>query len=325
MSMLSFSEGMSQYISGRTCISDGKFRALCIFAVSLAVGNGLMNGSYGAEQASEWKTVILMFGLFFAINILLIIGSYMLVPKTARVAVGWYVLIGAALMSIFACSALLIGQQYEKDNPEISIINTSIARLEVEKFNLGTSIRWRGQRMKIVDDINDLATEKLKVVAKAKKSGNYMTGATAIYHYVAAVLPFSVEAITLFFRIYWSSILCAGDIFIGSTLSSYYCPNQLRKHATHLKKLKAAQRDGERSYKEEGGWLETPEESPKDMRDEKVYQGLVRDVKSGRVGLSNDEIKRHINKGSKKTLEFLKRMKNEGIVVKEGNKWKRAA
>ena len=227
-----YTSRMHQFTTGREEVSNSNYTFLVLLMLGLAIGNACMNGFYGSEQASSWGKVFLITSLFFLGDLVLIALAHYLFPRALTKAFASAALIGFAVLSMFSATAFLVGQQHEQDNPQLAMIDAQIVDIRSERNALPSD--WLTRKREYTAQINALESERREYISDAKQDGGFMTGASAIYHWLSKVSDYSVEAISLFVRSLWSVVFVVGSMALGGMLNTMYSPKQLQRYSQHL-------------------------------------------------------------------------------------------
>jgi hypothetical protein len=321
---------MTSFTAGREEVSNGNYTLLVVLMLGLAVGNACMNGFYGSEQATTWGKVVLVTSLFFLGDLVLIALAHYLFPKAWTNAFATVALVGFAVLSMFSATAFLVGQQHEQDNPQLVILDNDIAKLEAKQATYPED----GQRA-LQRRISELQDKRLDYITTSTQKGTFMTGASAIYHWLSKVTGFSVEAVSLFVRSCWSFVFVVGSMALGGMLNTMYSPKQLKRYSDHLTSRTKTEIDGLHNYR-----TETDTSNVRTITNE-PYQASVGTVQpTGTVSdelyrkvkqmIVNGELKpsvRHVKPVVGSTdvaAQYLRDLSEEGVLNKQPNGYKLA-
>lgn len=325
-----YASRMHQFTSGREEVSNGNYTLLVVLMLGLAIGNACMNGFYGSEQATSWGKVILVTSLFFIGDLVLITLAHYLFPRAWTNAFAIIALVGFAVLSMFSATAFLVGQQHEQDNPQIALIDSQIVDIRAERDALPSD--WLTRKRNYTSQINDLEAERREYINQAKKEGGFMTGASAIYHWLAKVTGFSVEAVSLFVRSLWSFVFVVGSMALGGMLNTMYSPKQIERYSRHLTDRTRTEQNGLQNFHEQTvpdnvltftNDLYQHTDGTVQASDGELYQRIKAMIKNGEIKPSVRALK-PVTGSTDVAAQYLRDLTNEGVLNKYPNGYKLA-
>lgn len=280
-------------------------RTYLVLALVLASCQACLNGFYGWEQAGDIRRIITTV-MFFCGDMALICLAHKMMPNWLNRILSCFALGGFAALSIFSAAAFLIGQQYSQDNWLAESRKAEISRMESYESSIPASMTSAKRQA------NQQIIKLQEQIDKSAPMGGYTSGSGAIYHYIAKAYSLPVETVSLAVRMFWSFVFCIGTISLASM------GGVQRKQQKMVTQVAIPRSTASIADPRDVGDLETvviSEEKYKDIR-QKVLDGALqpgqRTLKA--AGVSSDL-----------ALVFLRRLRDEGIIQKTTQGYRRIA
>jgi hypothetical protein len=336
-------------------ISKAGYLALLFLTFFLALGIAIQNGFYGFEQGTTPFKSIITCSLFFIGDVVLIILARYLMPSFLMQFLSYFVFVGLSLLSIFAASAFLIGQQHQIDlssqavqiqkiNELNAITDSAIAAKKKEISQLENHIAtlppgWytnRTNTQKMIREVQKEIGQLMNNRIQSPEIEKSVSPENAIYAWIALAIGSTEQIVSLIVRVAWAIIFVFASIVMGGLLRFADMARKQNQRTTppeDKKPLPAPEQKttAPRTAPDNVFDISTAPRSqittaptapiPADMQDTGRYSELVKAILSGAVKPSTRAVKNY-GIGSKQAGEHLKQMLEEGHLLKSGQGYK---
>jgi hypothetical protein len=332
---------VSQFLNSRSEVTNTYYTCLLLLTISLAVAQALIGGFYGAEQGVGFFKKLLTTFIFFVGDLILVALAHMLFPPALSKFFATLALIGFCILSIFASTAFLIGQQQSQSNYIVEAQKDQIADLQKSRDALPSS--WHLNRKNYDSQIAQLQAQLSKNIAEHGDQNS----SNAIYFWIAKITKTDVESVSLIVRSSWSIVFVLGSLALGGMLKTVYAPRSLEQYNKHLARHSTALQLGKlqnskqpissKNQQKTGKMRSAPlpssvsksnQESGADAQKKEVEYHLlakIEQIKSavgaGKIRPSQRELKK-AGLGSDLSVQLLRNWLEEGFLARDGQGYK---
>ncbi len=316
-----FQTDLQKFQNGKQEVSDFYFISLLVIASTLAFGLALQNGMFGYAQGNTWFQIGVTSALFFIGDFALIALAYYLFPKFLTKLFGTFSIVGFAGLSIFAAMAVLVTQQHSKDSYLVTTTQTQIT--DAIKARDALPANYYSKTEKYNKTINKLKSE---IKEMTHDDGGYVSSGSAVYALIAKATRFTVEEVTLFIRLSWSTVFVIGSLTLGGMLATMYCPLLLKQRSKHIANRDTNKAQGEVDYNVKLKSVPTPsctQGTPKASKGadytESKYRAVLNGIVAGTVKPSVRSLKSVHGLGTDQAANMLLRMSKSNHLIKKTN------
>lgn len=280
-----------------------------LFAVMvlLAAAQAATGSMFGFIQ-SEGTDALLTGLTFFVGDLAMVAFAHHMLPRWFVKFMAWPCLAGLFALSVFASAGYMMARQYEADSYPVQSRQKMIAMLEQQYETFGPENPINQRRT--LDKIQSINKEIDRITG-----GSYVAPSSAIFAYIAQVTGYTVALVTLFCRLFWSAV------FVMSSI----CSAGLIRH-TRIEKKQPVKIESETKNvtgNAGNGYFEQKEAeiTPENVSFWERYQACKQLVASGEVTPSCRQLRQAGRLQNAQAVAYLRRMGEEGIVERSGNRW----
>lgn len=239
-----YARRVEDYTAGKTEVSGIWFWGFALLAVSIAAINAFMNAVYGFQSGTGWIQSLLIGAAFLLLDLALIALAYRYFPGWITGIMAVVSLIGLVPMSMFAATSFMVGQQHEKDAIVVETQSELVKGLQA-RVNAtdpaASPINYR-------DASRELSRETDKLNRIIERNGGYVSGSSAVYHYLAKTTDSTVEKVTLIIRAIWSVVFVFVSVTLGGMLNQNYTVGTLMAYARRMQSKDVSDARAKRDY-----------------------------------------------------------------------------
>ncbi len=329
----SFENELIKFTATRKQVSDRLYHFLHVLVAIMALCSVAFAAAYAFQLGETWFYKIVIVGAAAGIECSLIFFAAAMYPKIVLKVFGCLAGVGVVVISIFTAMSFLLSQQYVAEHQTTELQKAYAGKLQsnlnsldvVETQDRGTVGRLSDRLEKQLDDLKEEKGSK----------------ATAVYHYAAHTLGYSVESVSFIMRFIWALVFVSVAIALASFLETIYSPHSLSKWINELKKERAVLRQAKdelddigiytspaihRESAVEPAEMALTEPQARHRRTQGVgdeisdssYQKIKKAVQEGAVKPSVAQLKK-LARGTEKAYQAIDRMLVEEVIQQKKN------
>ena len=322
---------------------------LIVLTFFVVLGLSIQNGFYGYEQGNSLTKAIVIGCMYFLGDFILVMLAHRYMPKIMTFILGFITMIGLCFLSVFSSSGFLVGQELHATQAfqaqKISDMNHHTDQViesrrrqikQLESHIASLPHNWHTNRTNTLNKINIIETEISELTNQRVKPDNQIVAPkNAIYEWTAKAVGSKSETISLFVRLGWSVMFVFASLVMSGILRDTK-PLPLPKPEPKIKEpapdeIITAPDFDDSIAPDNVVSINTAPTAPRNMhltapipaitQDTDRYIELLNCILSGAVKPSTRAVKNY-GIGSKQAGEHLKRMLEEGHLIKAGQGYK---
>jgi hypothetical protein len=213
----------------------------------MVAGGALFNAAYGAESGTTIQAIALLAFMYFLADVALFALGYMLLPRLLSLVIAWISLGLFCVLSTFSGASYLISQEYQQKNALVIDQKDYVAQLRSDLKTKPETMKGFGisnyNRLK-----REISAEQSRLNAMIEKVGGYVSGSAAIYAYLGKATGTEAEVISVVVRISWALTFVIGSLALGGMAGSSYSPSTLAGRTNGIVKSATALQDGNAQF-----------------------------------------------------------------------------